>query len=183
MRIIIILFALIVALNLNSCKKNELNNSNVETGQEENINPKNQSEYKSKDLLILVDLIGILQDKNIDKNSILEHIRTINNNWKYEGTENEEIIFSKSTNDATKEMLTFHLKYNILEYITFDDEHFFRYIKDFENQNFEITNTSQNEYGGNVSTFTDGKFKVITEEIPLTQSKTPAHKILIALKN
>ena len=79
-------------------------------------------------------------------------------------------------------MLSFHYKRNILEYITFDDDHFFRFIKDFEYQNFEITNTSQNEYGGNVSKFSDGKLLVITEEIPLTQTGKNAHKILIAQK-
>lgn len=175
--------AIIVALNLQSCGKKETDSSSSEIEKEIQNNSENQnSNLEQKDLLVLSDLKHIIQNDIITENSIYEYIKTVNNEWKSEGTNNEEIIFTKNKNNTSKEMLSFHYKHSILEYITFDDDHFFSYIKDFENQNFEITNTSLNEYGGNVSKFTDGKLVVITEEIPLTQTGQNAHKILIAQK-
>ena len=182
MKLSIAFFTIIVALNLKFCGANETNNSNSETDKEIQINSDGQNSAENKNLLVLADLIKIIRNDKIDENSIYEYIKTINNDWKSEGTDDEEIIFTKNKDDTSKEMLSFHYKRNILEYITFDDDHFFRFIKDFEYQNFEITNTSQNEYGGNVSKFSDGKLLVITEEIPLTQTGKNAHKILIAQK-
>lgn len=179
MKIKTVIFVIIASLNLIFCKKNDLKSSTFETKEIQTYDKNEGTQYESKDLLVLADLIGILQIQNIDKNSILEYLKIIDNGWKYNGTENEEILFSKVTNDNRKEMISFHYNHNILEYITFNDTHFFRYIKDFENRDFTITNTTLSQYGGNISTFSDGKFKVITEEIPLTKSELKAHKILL----
>ena len=176
MKFSLTLLTIYFALNLKFCGKNESNNSSSET---EIIT--NSDEAKSH-LLVLADLKHILLNNLTNENSICAYLKTIDNKWKLQGTENEEIIFSINQNSTCKEMLSFHHNHNILEYITFDDNHFFRYIKDFENQNFDITKTSVNEYGGNVSNFSDGKIFIITEEIPMTETGKNAHKILIAQK-
>lgn len=182
MRLSIPIFS--IALMLTSCGTNETTEQEISKDKSEQINTPNQKEekIKTKDFLDLDNLITITNFDNLDSKTISEYLMPINKNWKLEGSDNEEIYFIKNNDEAKKEMLTYHYKNYILEYLTFSKNHFFQITKDIKQQNFEITETSQNKYGGQLTTFSSGKLLIVTEEIPLTEPGQSGFKILIAQK-
>lgn len=182
MRLCVPIFS--IALLLTSCGANETTNPEISKDNAEQINTPNQKEkaIKTKDFLDLEDLITIINLDNLDSKTISEYLKPINKNWKSEGSDNEEIYFIKNNDEAKKEMLTYHYKNYILEYLTFSKNHFFQISKDIKQKNFEITKTSQNEYGGQLTTFSSGKLIIVTEVIPLTEPGQNGFKILIAQK-
>ena len=61
MKIKTVIFVIIASLNLIFCKKNDLKSSTFETKEIQTYDKNEGTQYESKDLLVLADLIGILQ--------------------------------------------------------------------------------------------------------------------------
>ncbi len=135
-----------------------------------------------KDFLELSDIITLITTDNLNTKSIGNYLKQINKNWTLKGSDEEEIYFVKDNNEATKELLTYHYKKYILEYLTFSKNHFFDLTKEIKNGNFEMTKETENEYGGKVTTYSTDKMIIMTEEIPLTEPGKSGFKILIAQK-
>lgn len=184
MKINITILTISIALNFISCGGSETKEFDNKKDKEERSNSAVQQDEKNKakDFLEVEDLIKIIGLDNLDKKTISAYLKPLNKNWKAEGSDNEEIYFIKNKDEATKEMLTYHYKNYILEYITFSKNHFFQITKDIKEQNFEITKTSQNEFGGQITTFSSMKIFIVTEEIPLTEPGQNGFKVLVAQK-
>ena len=184
MKINIPILAISFAMYLTSCGVNETKNPDTQKDNAEQINRAGQQDKinKTRDFLQVADLIKIISLDNLDKKTISEYLKPINKNWKAEGSDNEEIYFLKNKDEATKEMLTYHYKNYVLEYLTFSKNHFFEITKDIKEQDFEIAKTSKNEFGGQITTFSSKKLLIVTEEIPLTEPGQNGFKIFVAQK-
>ncbi|MBS1776625.1 MAG: hypothetical protein JSS64_10145 [Bacteroidetes bacterium] len=184
------IFSVGLALILFSCNTNEaiksdtpkVDNGVVANEVEDTKEARTEKVIISKDFLDLEDLIALINSDNLDSKTIAAYLKTTNKNWKLKGSDNEEIYFIKDNEETQKELLTYHYKKYILEYLTFSKNHFFKISTEIKNQNFEITNEKENEYGGQITTYSSDKMVIMTEEVPLTEPGKSGFKILIAQK-
>ncbi|MBN8861054.1 MAG: hypothetical protein J0H29_21865 [Sphingobacteriales bacterium] len=136
----------------------------------------------TKNFLDIEDLVALITTDNLNSKTISNYLNQLNKNWRYEATDNEGIYFIKDNDETTKELLIYHYKKYILEYLSFSKNHFFEISKGIKKQNFEILSKKENEYGGQVTTYSSGKIVIFTEEIPLTEPGKSGFKIAIAQK-
>jgi phage pi2 protein 07 len=173
----------IILTSCNNSSATKENSANADSSQSILTNKSdNEENQKKKDFLSFPDLKKLVTIDNLNKETIVAFLKENDDSWQYEGTDNKAIYFSKNNDEASKGIITYYFKYHAIEYTIFRKNQFFNISKNIKNENYTLTTSNENQYGGARTTYSSNEFVIVMEEVPLTTPGDSGFKILIAQK-
>ncbi len=139
-----------------------------------------QSTITPYHFLTLADLLVILRDQFQTKERISKILMQLNSSLTFNEIDpNSGEMFYKT--DGIQEMLDWHYKVRVLEYVFSDKANYRAIISGLKKRELNVVKTSTDGYGNIISTYSDGK--IVAQLTPVKLSTGITYKIFLGVKN